>query len=72
MAEQKLCWYVGYTRSCQEKSVAKSLAALDVEYYLPIQKVRRKWSDRIKIIDGIRLTVDVKISLSCFVRHAVD
>lgn len=51
MAELKLCWYVGYTRSCQEKSVAKSLAALDVEYYLPIQKVRRKWSDRIKIIE---------------------
>lgn len=46
-----LHWYVGYTRSCQEKRVAEALQKMGVDYFLPIQKVRRKWSDRVKIID---------------------
>jgi len=55
VAEKKLYWYVGFTRSCLEKKVGESLAALGVEYYLPIQKVRRKWSDRIKVVDKLVL-----------------
>ena len=47
----KLNWYVGFTRSCQEKKVAVALEALGVEYFLPIQKERRQWSDRIKVVD---------------------
>ena len=53
MAERKLNWYVGFTKSCQEKKVAEVLTAMGVEHYLPIQKVRRKWSDRIKVIDKL-------------------
>jgi len=51
--ERKKSWYVGYTRSSQEKKVEESLARLNVEHYLPVQKVRRKWSDRVKIIDKL-------------------
>lgn len=50
---KKLNWYVGLTRSCQERKVAEALMKLSVEHYLPIQKVPRKWSDRIKVIDQL-------------------
>lgn len=48
-------WYVGYVRSCQEKRVAAALQAIGEEYYLPIRKERRKWSDRVKTVDVILL-----------------
>ena len=49
--EKKLNWYVGFTRSCQEKKVAEAMQILGVEHYLPIQKVQRVWRDRLKVID---------------------
>ena len=48
-------WYVGYVRSCQERRVAAALLAAGEECYLPIRKERRKWSDRIKVVDVILL-----------------
>jgi len=48
-------WYVGYTRSCQEKKTAEALSRMGLECYIPIQKVRRKWSDRIKVVDHLVL-----------------
>lgn len=53
MTDDKLHWYVAYVKSCQEKQVAQALERLGYEYYLPIQKVRRKWSDRIKVVDKL-------------------
>ena len=40
-------WFVAYVKYCHEKRVASLLEALGVEYYLPIQQIRRKWSDRV-------------------------
>jgi len=48
-----LNWYVAYVRSCQERKIAERLAAQGIEVYVPVQKVKRKWSDRIKIIDKL-------------------
>lgn len=53
--DSKLHWYVGRTRSCQERKTAEALAKLGVEAYLPIQKVRRQWSDRIKTVETLLL-----------------
>lgn len=46
-----LHWYVGCVRSCQEKNVARSLAAMSVEHYLPIRREVHRWSDRRKIVE---------------------
>lgn len=39
-------WYVLLVRSKQEKKVAESLAAREVEHYLPCYSVLSKWKDR--------------------------
>lgn len=43
-------WYVALTRSCQEKKAAEALEAMGEEFWLPLKKVRRKWSDRMKTV----------------------
>jgi len=48
-------WYVAYVKAYKEKIIAKEVEALGVECYLPIQKCRRKWSDRIKIVEKLVL-----------------
>lgn len=48
-------WFVAYVRSCQERKVADLLAADGVEAYVPIQKERHRWSDRVKIVDRLVL-----------------
>lgn len=50
-----LYWFVAYVRSCQERRVADLLAAQGFETYVPIQKERHKWSDRVKIVDHLVL-----------------
>jgi len=44
-------WYVLKVRSRYEKAVAEELAK-QYEVFLPLVKKRRKWSDRIKVIDA--------------------
>ncbi|PZR05603.1 MAG: antitermination protein NusG [Flavobacterium psychrophilum] len=44
-------WYLLYTMPKQEKTVAKQLASWKIDYYLPMVKRRRKWSDRVKTIE---------------------
>lgn len=55
MTDDKQHWYVAYVRSCREKVAAEKLARFGYEYYLPIQRVQRQWSDRKKIIDKLVL-----------------
>lgn len=43
-------WYVVYTRPRWEKKVAKTLTEKGIVNYCPLNKVRRKWSDRIKTV----------------------
>jgi len=44
-------WFAVYTRPRWEKKVHKLLEEKGIENYCPLNKVHRKWSDRIKIID---------------------
>jgi transcriptional antiterminator RfaH len=41
-------WYAAYTRSCAEKKVAKEFEERQIEYYLPLYRTIRQWSDRKK------------------------
>lgn len=70
MADTGLHWFVGFTKPSHEKKVAEALEKMGVEYYLPVQKVRRRWSDRIKVLDKmviprmifIRTTLQERVS----------
>ena len=53
--EKELHWHVAYLKSCQEKKVRDMLTKDGVECYLPIQKVKHRWSDRWKVIERIVL-----------------
>lgn len=44
-------WYAVYTKSRFEKKVAQELDKRKVEYYLPLQKSLKQWSDRKKYVD---------------------
>ena len=46
-----LRWYAIYTRPRWEKKVNSLLVQKGIESYCPLNKVRRKWSDRIKIVE---------------------
>lgn len=44
-------WLAVYTRPRWEKKVNQLLEEKGVERYCPLNKIRRKWSDRIKVIE---------------------
>ncbi|MGM9506807.1 MULTISPECIES: UpxY family transcription antiterminator [Larkinella] len=44
-------WFVIYTKSRSEKLAAKELQKRGVEVYCPLRKIKRKWSDRFKIVE---------------------
>jgi transcription antitermination factor NusG len=44
-------WYAVYTRPRWEKKVNTLLLQKGIEAYCPLNKVRRKWSDRIKTVE---------------------
>ena len=49
--DNELHWYVGCVRSCQEKKVAENLHSRFVEFYLPLRREFRQWSDRRKLVE---------------------
>src|SRR6186997_303962 len=44
-------WYALYTRPRHEKQVFEDLTNRGIEAFLPTYKVRRRWSDRYKIVE---------------------
>ena len=44
-------WLAVYTRPRWEKKVNKLLQEKGTESYCPLNKVRRKWSDRVKLVE---------------------
>lgn len=44
-------WYVLYTAPRAEKKVAKRLSGEGIEVFLPLYQSKRKWSDRIKMVE---------------------
>lgn len=50
MKENKRYWYAVYTKPRWEKKVASLLESKGIEYYCPLNKVVKQWSDRKKIV----------------------
>ena len=44
-------WYAVYTQPRWEKKVAEMLTKRGIENYCPLNKVYRKWSDRMKMVE---------------------
>jgi len=51
MNTEKRSWYAVYTKPRWEKKVSKELEKKGIEVYCPLNKVLRKWSDRMKTIE---------------------
>lgn len=49
--EPVLAWYAIHVKSRVEKTIADCLARKGFEIFLPVQKCRRRWSDRYKEIE---------------------
>lgn len=58
-------WYALYVKSRTEKKVAADFKTKGIEYYLPIQKVLKQWSDRKKWVEEplFRSYIFVRIEL---------
>ncbi|HRX93358.1 MAG TPA: transcription termination/antitermination NusG family protein, partial [Chitinophagaceae bacterium] len=50
-AETNKRWLAVYTKPRWEKKVNKLFKEKGLESYCPLNKVRRKWSDRMKIVE---------------------
>lgn len=50
MKENTRYWYAVYTKPRWEKKVASLLESKGVEYYCPLNKVVKQWSDRKKVV----------------------
>jgi Transcription termination factor nusG len=50
-AQDKLNWYLVIVNSRSEKRAANTLRTRGFEVYLPLQRVRRQWSDRVKDVE---------------------
>jgi len=61
-------WYALYTAPRAEKKVSERFTAAGIEHYLPLQTVKRKWSDRIKevIVPVVHGYIFVRIEESEF------
>ncbi len=44
-------WYAIYTKPRWEKKVDKLLQAKDIETYLPLNKIKKKYTDRYKVVE---------------------
>lgn len=51
VTENQLPWYALHVRSNCERSVYKYLEARQFEVFLPMYRMQRQWSDRIKYMD---------------------
>jgi transcription antitermination factor NusG len=70
LAERKK-WFAVYTRHRWEKKVFQLLQEKGIESYCPLNKIQRKWSDRLKVVEEplfksyvfVRVTEDEKTSV---------
>lgn len=49
--ESKKNWYAVYTKPRWEKKVHATMTSRGMESYCPLNKVRKQWSDRIKLVE---------------------
>lgn len=63
-------WYACYTKPRAEKAVYQRLQDGGIEAYLPLQRTRKKWSDRMKWVDEplLKSYIFVKVVPADFIR----
>lgn len=44
-------WYALYTKSRHEKSISAELAKHNIESFLPVRRIKKRWSDRTVTVD---------------------
>lgn len=61
-------WYAIYTAPRAEKKVSERFTETGIEHYLPLQTVKRRWSDRIKEVNVpvVHGYIFVRITLADF------
>jgi transcription antitermination factor NusG len=66
--QDELRWYAVYTAPRAEKKVSERFSDAGIQHYLPLQKTKRRWSDRIKevLIPLISGYIFVRVSESHF------
>jgi len=66
MKQNEKKWYAVYVAPRAEKKVSERFTSLGIEHYLPLQKVKRIWSDRVKevIIPVVNGYIFAKIDLN--------
>ena len=65
-----MTWYVLYTRPRHEKQVHQELCNKGLDAFLPTVKVRRRWSDRYKIVEVPLFKNYVFVNLDDFTHHS--
>jgi transcription antitermination factor NusG len=68
MKQNEKKWYAVYVAPRAEKKVSERFVSLGIEHYLPLQKVKRIWSDRVKevIVPVVNGYIFVKINEADF------
>lgn len=46
-----MAWYVLYTSARAEKRAQERLEQMGIETFLPLHKIKRQWSDRVKTVE---------------------
>jgi transcriptional antiterminator RfaH len=64
-------WYAVYTHPRAEKQVAERLEEAGVEFFLPLQKTYRIWSDRKKLVERPLLSSYVFVKVKPTIFHKV-
>lgn len=49
--EAKRLWYAVYTKPRWEKKIADLLTRKKIEIFCPLNKISRKWADRVKLVE---------------------
>lgn len=64
--DRKRKWYAVYTQARHEKKIAQKLDEKHIEYYLPLHKILKIWSDRKKWVEEpvFKSYIFVRIGLS--------
>src|ERR1700693_3660828 len=50
--QSQIPWFAIHVRARREKDVAERLSGTGYEWFLPLYKCRRRWSDRIKELEA--------------------
>jgi|SRR5579883_2338162 len=65
-----MAWYALYTRPRHEKQVHQELGNKGIEAFLPTFKIRRRWSDRYKIVEEPLFKNYLFVNCKSFAEHS--